>query len=1136
MAYKQKYRLSWDGETGSECEVRIYEEGYTGEVLTLRQGAAPVLRMDDGEAIRGTSLELTLEAVADGQLAGFYTTDNRRYRVDLYRNRLLIWQGFTLPELYAEPCVAPPYDVSVTAADGLGILKNNKFWMTSGGVKKLSEVVHWILFQTGLSMQISVADTLRRGGQQADRTMLVQTEVNVAMFEGMTFYEALETILTSIGAYVTQRDGWWRIVRYTDQTASRETLNSSQPARWDPHTVTIGCVGDDTYPLGGSLDMEIEPARKMLKMENPYEFLPSMLENWNFEKGMEGWTTSGSVERRMWEDSYYVRINRGEYKVGIYPFIRNSVQLDNVERQLSISFEYAVCHSNIEDNPLGPSEKRVKLVVVFDGSNGKYYLTREGWQQEEGEIIIKTQEQTGKVYGVGVSRFRYPDQFDKFTINLENVPWSGILTINIINPYRLEHPGVSDNINLAYENAVYVRNVVVQHNVEQNPDTELEMNPAASKDDSVLKVAFVDAPFHENAGKTFLNVLKFGSGYMGKWTCNGLKGEDTFGNVALQCRAGQTGVAKMLLRGTIRAQMGDLYRDKYSGTVMYLREYAWDLVEDEMDVTLCEVRGVINAEGLVRRGPRVASVNGRKVVRASSSTSHRVYNTAGSTQTTPKMIRDLGKAREVTEAHWLEVDDGLGGDTKKATLADLLQPAWKKSELVHDGGYLLVDGQKIKAGDSDAWEGRRTADWMDQPVRKGDGVTFREVVVSEVMKTLGAIDSMTAGKGIVMDAERGLVQADRFEARHSMTVMELIINRLSAMEGDYSFSDGGTVDRLERQEDGTYRLWLRKRWEHDFTALHINDIVYGMINTLAAGGTDYHTSWMRVLHVDTAANTVDVTLYPDTEVPGGKNYPPSELMVITRRGNPVDPERQGYWYLSSSEHCICMLDGVTKPILEEANYSVIVGRLKHLSIFDNLPINYRQSYVYCRGIATQDMMQIDYEGTPVRSENNRGKWSVAEATNRPYESSLSSYDAVYHYGCKWMCLKTGTTQEPRFGCTDWAMIEGNPDFSIDIESSRGWYFDADRLDTTFRVVGELYNRDVTEHILDADITWTRDTGNPTEDNAWAMAHAEAGKELHLTTADLGPDYMNQIACSFTATALLRDGQNERMTSITKNII
>lgn len=498
----------------------------------------------------------------------------------------------------------------------------------------------------------------------------------------------------------------------------------------------------------------------------------------------------------------------------------------------------------------------------------------------------------------------------------------------------------------------------------------------------------------------------------------------------------------------------------------------------------------------------------KKILRKCSESNIRVYSESSKSYVeNALMIRELELIYELSEYYTIEIDDNISDSTKKVSIYSIIK---------------LFSEYFLSKVNPDTARGL---------IKFLGGLDF-----DKMMRSVGAIDSMTAGKGIVMDAERGLVQADRFEARHSMTVMELIINRLSAMEGDYSFSDGGTVDRLERQEDGTYRLWLRKRWEHDFTALHINDIVYGMINTLAAGGTDYHTSWMRVVHVDAAANTVDVTLYPDTEVPGGKNYPPSELMVITRRGNPVDPERQGYWYLSSSEHCICMLDGVTKPILEEANYSVIVGRLKHLSIFDNLPINYRQSYVYCRGIATQDMMQIDYEGTPVRSENNRGKWSVAEATNRPYESSLSSYDAVYHYGCKWMCLKTGTTQEPRFGCTDWAMIEGNPDFTIDIESSRGWYFDADRLDTTFRVVGELYNRDVTEHILDADITWTRDTGNPTEDNAWAMAHAEAGKELHLTTADLGPDYMNQIACSFTATALLRDGQNERMTSITKNII
>ena len=94
-------------------------------------------------------------------------------------------------------------------------------------------------------------------------------------------------------------------------------------------------------------------------------------------------------------------------------------------------------------------------------------------------------------------------------------------------------------------------------------------------------------------------------------------------------------------------------------------------------------------------------------------------------------------------------------------------------------------------------------------------------------------------------------------------------------------------------------------------------------------------------------------MYPDSEVPGGKNYPPEPLMILSHRGNPIDTERQGYWYLSSREHCICMLNGVTKPVLEESNYSVIVGRLKHLSLFDNLPINYLHSYIYVRGLVAR---------------------------------------------------------------------------------------------------------------------------------------------------------------------------------------
>ena len=406
-----------------------------------------------------------------------------------------------------------------------------------------------------------------------------------------------------------------------------------------------------------------------------------------------------------------------------------------------------------------------------------------------------------------------------------------------------------------------------------------------------------------------------------------------------------------------------------------------------------------------------------------------------------------------------------------------------------------------------------------------------------------SIDSMVAGKGIIADRD-GRMQLSRLEVRDSLTVLELIFNRLSAMESDYSFSESGTIESVSQLEDGTYSLKMKKRWDNDFTALAENDVVYGVVNDLTSGSGHYYTSWLRVLHVDASANTINAVMYPDSEVPGGKNYPPEPLMILSHRGNPVDEERQGYWYLSSREHCICMLNGVTKPVLEESNYSVIVGRLKHLSLFDNLPINYLHSYIYVRGLVAQDIHRIDFQGVLPRIANDRGEWSMETATGaEPYQADREAqtetvrvmmYDTVWHYGCKWMCLVSGTTDEPKYGAAGWAMVEGNPDFSIDIESSNGWYFDAERFATTLTITGELYNRDVTAHILDADVEWTRDTGNVTEDNAWAVAHAETGKSLPLTVNDLGPNYMNMTGCKFIARVLLRDGQNnyETMNYIT----
>ena len=442
------------------------------------------------------------------------------------------------------------------------------------------------------------------------------------------------------------------------------------------------------------------------------------------------------------------------------------------------------------------------------------------------------------------------------------------------------------------------------------------------------------------------------------------------------------------------------------------------------------------------------------------------------------------------------------------------------------GVYLIKVNDSTAPSDSNTFSALRA---LKMFIRKdqSDGTNF-------LLKFGEFIDSMIAGKGAGIYPD-GRGQFERLEVRSSMIVKELIYNRWFAQEGNVTYSEAGTIERIELLEDGTYDLYLRRRWDNDITAFKAQDISYGSVNNLNSTG-EYYDSWFRVLSVMQAENKINVVLYPDEEVPGGKNYPPASGMVITRRGNAVDEERQGFWYISSYEGCICMLDGVTKPILEESNYSIIIGKLKRLELFDNLPINYRQSYVYCRGIAIQDLMRINYQGVVVVQLNDRGFWSLEVAqSDNPYTSGKEMVDTVWHYGCRWKCLVTGTTDEPRYASTGWAMIEGNPAFAIDIDSSNGWQFDADRISdrdesgdyivfTELIVSGLLYNQDVTDNILDSDVTWTRDTGNVSEDNAWAIKRASAGKRLSLTLDDLGTDYMTRSSCSFKATALLRDGQ------------
>lgn len=410
------------------------------------------------------------------------------------------------------------------------------------------------------------------------------------------------------------------------------------------------------------------------------------------------------------------------------------------------------------------------------------------------------------------------------------------------------------------------------------------------------------------------------------------------------------------------------------------------------------------------------------------------------------------------------------------------------------------------------------------------GATFGEFIQGMLFGTGGRID------------ELGNAEFESITSRSSIIAKELIVNRQTAMESNFVFTESGMVESVTEipaaTEGGnvTYDLKLQKRWNNDFTAFKENDVILASINTLTENGK-YYDMWLRVLSVNTVTNTITVVCYPDNKCPSKKNYPPCELARLIRWGNAVDEDRQSCWYISSSEGLLVWLDHVTKPIIDKTNYSLAMGKLPDaLSfLFQDFPTaNKRDGAFYAKWMMAASFQQIDYQGNPIYTTRDRGVWSLAVAQgDNPYRNGDRTIDTVYYLGCKWQCLEDKTTKPPTYSSTAWAFVEGNPYFTLEMLSSKLWNFRLNdlmatntdgswKVFTTLSVVGRLYNQDVTDSMV--NVVWTRDSGDPTADNKWALSHANCGLSVDLTYEDLGGSAFKIGSVTFRCDAEIKDGE------------
>ena len=494
---------------------------------------------------------------------------------------------------------------------------------------------------------------------------------------------------------------------------------------------------------------------------------------------------------------------------------------------------------------------------------------------------------------------------------------------------------------------------------------------------------------------------------------------------------------------------------------------------------------------------------------------------------------ELVNSLEVTKSDTKQIIDAVKGETVKS-LSSMVG-----GSNTNNFNASITDKMYLSKLNNDTAHGTITFEKVQKFLQ---GLTSEDLSQFKKGSTFGDfIQGMLFGTGGRID-ELGNAEFESITSRSSIIAKELVTNRQTAMESNFVFTESGLVESVKEipaaTEVGnvTYDLKLQKRWDNDFTAFKENDVVLASINTLAESGK-YYDMWLRVLSVNTVTNTITVVCYPDNECPSKKNYPPCELARLIRWGNAVDEDRQSCWYISSSEGLLVWLDHVTKPIIDKTNYSLAMGKLPEaLSfLFQDFPTaNKRDGAFYAKWMMAASFQQIDYQGNPIYTTRDRGVWSLSVAqSDNPYRNGDRTIDTVYYLGCKWKCLEDKTTKPPIYSSTAWAFVEGNPYFTLEMQSSKLWNFrlndlmamNADgswKVFTTLSVIGRLYNQDVTDSMV--NVVWTRDSGNPTADNKWALSHANCGLSVDLTYEDLGGAAFSIGSVTFRCDAEIKDGE------------
>lgn len=203
-----------------------------------------------------------------------------------------------------------------------------------------------------------------------------------------------------------------------------------------------------------------------------------------------------------------------------------------------------------------------------------------------------------------------------------------------------------------------------------------------------------------------------------------------------------------------------------------------------------------------------------------------------------------------------------------------------------------------EADNADKWDYHEFDDYLNQPVRKTDGVAF-DSVTSDSIRSAGQFVDGLLGAGFQLwkgEDGRTYLTVDKLTVRHTMAVLELLIEKVRSVGGQICVSAAnGKIKTVEEQ--GDYYLICFEQ-ENMFVA-------HDLVRCQTFTGKDMRSYWVEVADV-----TADGIVVAKEEFDGVEPKEGDECVLM---GNTTNTDRQNMVLISATEDGqprVDVMDGV----------------------------------------------------------------------------------------------------------------------------------------------------------------------------------------------------------------------------------